>query len=394
MLFKMGETFLHTVTVIRFEDGAIAIDRATCHEAEQIAKWFANGTLSFDEMKKMFMINSTGYNLMLGTNINITYITWYQLNNAPFFGNRDMGEGKGFTSLYHPSSSNYVLTDGKLYHQGQRKCDHRYEEWVLKNLAKFPHPDADPSIPEELEVEKDEQPVVIEKNWPSFMPNGVYNKELHEANCRELQEMYPGFVRKLPITMPSIHNADGTLNEEVLFERQAKASIALIDKAAAKERGKRICAALGRFVDAIMGSSKKCQDEITSIDEQMQAAHAVANTLDPSAAVKKAIRESIAPVMTIRERVRAADPREITETVADHFISMIAESKISFAHYRNPNTELDIVLRMLEMLRRDPDISFEKKGRWFKFIQASVIEMGYTTVEKENRFYDQLLAGQ
>jgi hypothetical protein len=373
MLFKMGETFMHTVTVLRFEDGSMSIDRATCHEAEQIAKWFADGTLSFDEMKQMFMINSTGYNLKLGTNINITYITWYQQNNTPFFGYREVGEGKGFTSMYHPSSGNYVLSGGKLYHQGQRKCDHRYEEWVLKNLARFPHPDSDPSIPEELEVAPDEQLILTVKmdgadtrKWPSFMPNGVYSKELHEANCRELQEIYPEAVRPLPM-----------LNENVI-----------------RERGNRIRKVLAGFVDSIMGISKKCQDDITSIDEQMQAAHAVANTLDPSAVVKKAIRESTVPVMTIRERVRSADPRDITEKVADRYLGMIAESKISFAHYRNPNTELDIILRMLEMLRGDKTVEFYKKARGFKFVQESLIELGYTTVEKENYFFDQLLAGQ
>ncbi|MNS78499.1 hypothetical protein D3C72_1121160 [compost metagenome] len=385
----MCDIDLYTVTLIRFSDGSMAIDRATQPEAVQIQKWFEEGKLSFVPERKMFLINSTGYTKMLGTDINITYISWYGELGEPFFGFREIKQGPYVTPMPHPSLATYVLIEGELRIIGHRKDDHAYEEYVDKYMAKYPHPDADPSIPEELEVEKDEQPVIspaevtqqswkntwgtlkpadVDKmispvgSWPVFMPNGMYNRELHEANCQELQQMYPGVLQVVPV-----------LNDAVI-----------------KERCRRIGNALGRFVDRVMGASKKCQEDITSIDEQMQEAHAVANSLDPSAIVDKAIGESVVAPVAIREK----DPRDPIDSIVDHYFNLLTRSELSFVPYGMTSDELRHLYWMLQEMKMNPHVPTNKKYRWLTFIQDALIEMRLTTRGKMREFLTQLRVSQ
>lgn len=368
MLFKMGEAFMHTVTVLRFKDGSLAIDRATLEEAKQIVKWFDEGTLSFDVEKNMFMINSTGFNKMLGKNIHVMYVTWFREMASPFFGNRDIGMGKGFNTMCLPSNSVYSYFNSELAYQGPRGADHKYEDFMMASFAERPDPDADPSIPEELEVEKDEQILS-----PTEVTRQAWLEHQHEAKPL-LQVKLDGAVHQLPAMVPFKNIG---LSEEAI-----------------KERGRRICKVLGDFVDRIKGISKQCQDDINSIDEQMLAAHAVANTLDPSAIVKKAIRDSVAPSVSILKRIRAADPRDEREKIADRYIGMILSSKVAFSHYHRLSGEYQHISWMLQQMKMDKSISLTTLHRWIRFIKETVIVMGFTTEEKENDFYDQLLAEQ
>ncbi|MNC08193.1 hypothetical protein D3C75_557720 [compost metagenome] len=364
MLVKMCDIDLHTVTLIRFSDGSMAIDRATKVEAEKIQKWFEEGKLSFVPEKKMFQINGTGYTKMFGIDINITYISWFKEDGDPFFGMREIEPGAYVMQMMNIDLAVWSLIEGELRIIGHRKNDHAYEEYVEKHMARYPHPDADPSIPEELEVEKDEQSVSspTKTDWPSFMPDGVYNKELHEADCRELQEMYPGVVQVLPV-----------LNDAVV-----------------KERCRRIGNALGRFVDRVMGASKKCQEDITSIDEQMQEAHAVANSLDPSAIVDKAIGESVVVPVTIREK----DSRDPIDKIVDHYFNLLTRSELSFVSHGMTSDELRHLYWMLQEMKMNPHVPMNKKGRWLAFIQDALIEMRLTTREKMYAFLTQQRVSQ
>lgn len=396
MLFKMGEVLLHTVTVMRFSDGSMSFDRATLDEAEQIVTWFKEGVLSFDIEQKMFVINNTGSTKMLGTAINVAYITWFRKTKQPFFGPRDIGQGKGFSTMHHPLIAVYSYLDDKLVREGPRGCDHKYEDYMANKFANRPNPDADPSIPEELEVEKDEQPVVIEKNWPSFMPNGVYSKELHEANCNELAEMYPWPQVELNIpVMPSLHNPDGTLNEEVLTERRWRMCAVTGSEVVAKERGRLICKALGDFVARIIGVSKQCRDAMASIDEQMQEAHAAVNDYTSASATVevKLTKDEVAEITAV-SRVRATDTRNTFDKIADYYIAMIAASKIGFSHYGSSSGDLSHISWILGQMKTNPYIALPTRQRWINFIHDTVIEMDLTTQDEEEAFFNRVLSGQ
>jgi hypothetical protein len=377
MLFKMGETFIHTVTVLRFVDGSMAIDRATHEEAKQVAKWFEEGVLSFDVANKMFVINSTGSTKMLGTNINVTYITWHRTNLVPFFGTRDVGEDTGFTPMCSPLTAVYSLLDGKLAYEGPRVCDHRYEDWMLNNFATRPNPDAIPSIPEELDVEKDEQPKIVEKNWPSFMPNGVYNRELHIANCNELAQMYPTSVRAV-----SPFEDKGHVDEDGLAVRRKDTVEAF--RALIREH----CSS--NWLDNLFGGwtfypwAKK-EPEPDPISKQMLKAH------EP---------EHLVEIIDPRDELVQPSFKQfaILDSMVSRYVTLIKTQRdsLSFELDRFGNkTSLAHLLTMLGTVNdREVKMTIGKRQRWLGYVQGMLVAHQLIGVDTERDATREILNGQ
>lgn len=205
---------LHSATVIYDrEKRSFQIDRATTGEAAQIAKWFNEGVVSFKEGKG-FLINSTYYvKATKQGRFYVTHLSWTErFLEYPWFTCRDFGvEGFGWNIVDHNQELkvfNMCMLEKSvdLIEVASTSADVHIED-TLAGIEFFgSNPDLVQSVPDELEVEKDEQlkhlaragldwlptPEEVEAQRPVWLnADGSYNAELHKADCDELARMYP-----------------------------------------------------------------------------------------------------------------------------------------------------------------------------------------------------------
>ncbi|WDS62169.1 hypothetical protein [Pseudomonas phage D6] len=224
---------LHTVTVIYDrEKRSFQIDRATQEEAAQIAKWFFNGAVSFTEGKG-YLINSTRYvKVSKQGRFYVAHISWAEgTENHPFFSYRDFGmDGKVWNSIGNQKLGvfNMCMVEKSvgLIEVGSSSAEVHIED-TLAGIERFQtNPDHDPSIPDELVVEKDEQlkhlaragldwlptPEEVEAKRPVWLgADGSYNAELHKADCDELARMYPQVAVPLDLSEAAQQKLSSTI---------------------------------------------------------------------------------------------------------------------------------------------------------------------------------------
>lgn len=328
MQVSMGETILHTVTLAYGPVNGVSILRTTPEEAEVVAGWLRDGSIVCDIKQSGFRINDTLFTKVISgesiENIFVAYITWYDECPFPFFTPKDYCESAFFdTSKSHIGLRQYCFQNDQLH-----MFDADFLELMhahRRNITK--RADADPSIPDELDVEMDEQWRVANSSikpdqWPSFMPGGVYNKELHRQNCEELAQLYPNVEI---LRLPDLFKRNGEIDEVSLQKKRANLHQAL-------QRNVNDTTWLAGLFASFRGaisSVAKMKDVANAIDVQMRKAH----ELDKP--------------MTIREQVRAADTRTEREKLIDQYAGIIFAAKPRW----HSNEEIGDLLYLLHQLR-------------------------------------------
>lgn len=190
---------LHTVTLIYDrETRKLFIDRATTEEATKAVKWLHDGYIKIEDGVG-FLINSTYYTLMSDTKrFHFAYLCWIDTDETkPFFAFRGFEESKGITQ-----DKNQKLKVFEMCVQESNpstielaETNERIHLVDLIPELELPNPKTDlvPSVPSDLEVEKDIQlKTLSSKARPSFIrEDGSYDAELHKLNCDELAQFYP-----------------------------------------------------------------------------------------------------------------------------------------------------------------------------------------------------------
>jgi hypothetical protein len=226
MISKLDSLQLHTATVIRKATGELFFDRVTVEEAQRLGTMFLYGKIRFENDR--FVINDTSYAKVSKTGQFIVgHVGWIEGSPQPFFSGRDYGVGEGFEVVEQHLEVYELLAEKNGFSISKRtdcKDGQHMEDYIP--IAEFGRPDPDLilSIPEELDVEKDEQlralarldwlptPEEVEAKRPVWMgEDGSYNSDHHRALCEELSLIYPHAVKPLELSEASQDKLAGTI---------------------------------------------------------------------------------------------------------------------------------------------------------------------------------------
>jgi hypothetical protein len=215
MIFKLDNLKLHTATVIRKATGELLFDRVTIEEAQQLGSMFLYKQIRFEEGR--FVINHTSYAIVSKKELFVVgHIAWIEGGAGPFFSIRELTEAKEFKVVEQQQLGIYELQFEKngvsVIKRTDCKESQHLEDYI--HVAEFGRPDPDNilSIPEELEVEEDEQlKASIKLDWlprpeemkrPAWLgEDGTYHANIHQAECEELSRMYPSQVKPMTISV-------------------------------------------------------------------------------------------------------------------------------------------------------------------------------------------------
>ncbi|QBJ02804.1 hypothetical protein MZD04_gp278 [Pseudomonas phage Psa21] len=461
MQVSMGETILHTVTLAYGPVNGVSILRTTPEEAEVVAGWLRDGSIVCDIKQSGFCINDTLFTKVISgesiENIFVAYITWYDECPFPFFTPKDYCESAFFdTSKSHIGLRQYCFQNDQLH-----MFDADFLELMhahRRNITK--RADADPSIPDELDVEMDEQWRVANSSikpdqWPSFMPGGVYNKELHRQNCEELAQLYPNVEI---LRLPDLFKRNGEIDEVSLQKKRANLHQAL-------QRNVNDTTWLAGLFASFRGaisSVAKMKDVANAIDVKMREAHEMALTptercrqldvrtsriklIDCYATQIFAAKPRMSPytntdinaLLWLLSEIRHNDeffkgipitktvlpyigkvlhdleiyvqkdifdvapelsPKETLDTLVLRYIAMInVNTDKGFdwtVDYYGEYTNLNHLLWMLKEVQENPEQSHTKKHRWIGFVQSQLVAYKFTTVNYERNATRWILDGQ
>lgn len=216
MIFKQDNLQVNVVTVIRLASGEMLVDHATLEEAQRLGTLLFHGKIRW--VDNGFMINDTTH--VKGSNneqYDLVRIAWFE-QGEPFFHVDSVVESDTFKQQVREQELNiYTLSISDIgvgvSPVGDSVPHVDTVRYLLTRVVNKPAIDLNPSIPEELEVEKDEQLSTLAKlDWlttpaefhakrPVWLrEDGTVDHDVHRAECDELSRLYPNVSEPLDLS--------------------------------------------------------------------------------------------------------------------------------------------------------------------------------------------------